>query len=196
MLHFTGGSESTKSLYFYFIVDVYIYIYIVSLYYHYVTTSILPQDPTLGNTKLGNQAIDRFKKEKLITQKIADGLKTSYPKSPHFYITPKIRKPGNPVRAVVSSVNCHRTSISEYIEYHLQPVVKQTQSYINGTNDFINKINDIENNPPSRYLVTMDVKSLYTNIPNSEGIAEVNLKKSIATKVITTYLTLIFTLNI
>ena len=47
----------------------------------------------------------------------------------------------------------------------------------------------------------MDVKSLYTNIPNSEGIAAVKNaydnypKKLIATKVITTFLALILTLN-
>ena len=40
-------------------------------------------------------------------------------------------------------------------------------------NNFLNKINDIENVPPDSYLVTMDVKSWYTNIPNSEGIATV-----------------------
>ena len=47
----------------------------------------------------------------------------------------------------------------------------------------------------------MDVKSLYTNIPNSEEIAAVknaydnNPKKSITTKVITTFMALILTLN-
>ena len=47
----------------------------------------------------------------------------------------------------------------------------------------------------------MGIKSLYTNIPNSEGIAAVKnpydnySKKSIATKVITTFLPLILTLN-
>ena len=98
-------------------------------------------------------------------------------------------------------VNCHTANISKYIEYHLQPVVKQIPSYIKDTNDFINKINDIGNIPPNSYLVTMDVKSLYTNIPNSEGIAAVKnaydnyLKKSIATKVITTFLAFILTLN-
>ena len=51
-------------------------------------------------------------------------------------------------------------------------------------------MNDIGNIPPKSYLVTMNVKSLYTNIPNSEGIAAVKNayenypKKSIATKVI------------
>ena len=46
----------------------------------------------------------------------------------------------------------------------------------------------------------MNVKSLYTNVSNSEGIATViyaynNSKKSIATKVITTFLALTLTFN-
>ena len=113
---------------------------------------IVPQDPTLGNNKLAKQAIDGFKKENLITEKIPDRLKTSDPRTPRFYITPKIHKPGNPGRSVVSSVNCHTANISNYIDYHLQPVVRQIPSYIKDTNDFINKISDIENIPPNSYL--------------------------------------------
>ena len=41
------------------------------------------------------------------------------------------------------------------------------------TNDFINRIDDTENIPPNSYLVTMDVKTLNTNILNSERIAAV-----------------------
>ena len=47
----------------------------------------------------------------------------------------------------------------------------------------------------------MDVKALYTNIPNNEGIAAVKrkhnnyTKKTVATKVIATFLALILTLN-
>ena len=67
---------------------------------------ILPQDPTLGSNNLVNQAIDRFKKEKLITDKIADGLKTPDPRTPRFYITTKIHKSGKPGPPIVRSVNC------------------------------------------------------------------------------------------
>ena len=79
---------------------------------------ILPQGPTIGNGKLVNQAIDRFKKENLITDKIADELKTSDPRTPRFYIIPKIHKPGNPGLPVVSSVNYHTANISKCIEYY------------------------------------------------------------------------------
>ena len=80
---------------------------------------VLPQESTLGINSLANQAIDCFKKEKLITDKTADGLKTSDPRTPRFYIFPKIHKSGSPGCPVVSSVDCHTTNISKYIDYQL-----------------------------------------------------------------------------
>ena len=74
---------------------------------------ILHQDPTLVNNSLVNQAIDRCKKEKLITHKIVDRLKTSDPRTLRFHITPKIHRPENPSRPVVNLVNCHSTNISK-----------------------------------------------------------------------------------
>ena len=80
-------------------------------------------------------------------------------------------------------------------------MVKQIPSYIKDTHDFIYKINDIGNIPPNSYLVMIDVKSLYSNITNSEGIAagknayDNYPKKYIATRVITTFLALILRLN-
>ena len=74
---------------------------------------ILPQDPTLVNNSLVNQAIDCCKKEKLITHEIVDRLKTSDPRTPRFHTTPKIHKPENPSRPVVNLVNCHSTNISK-----------------------------------------------------------------------------------
>ena len=46
-------------------------------------------------------------------------------------------------------------------------------SYIQATGDFLRKINTIETIPDNSYLVFLDVRSLYTSIPNSEGIKAV-----------------------
>ena len=75
---------------------------------------------------------------------------------------------------MVSSINCHTANISKYVDYHLQPIVKQIPSYVKDTKDFINKINAVKSVPKNSYLVTMDVRPLYTNIPNAEGISAVN----------------------
>ena len=73
--------------------------------------------------------------------------------------------------------------------------------YIKNTSDFLRKLKPITEVPENSYLITVDVKLLYTSIPNSEGIKAVKIshenftKKTIATKVTTTFLALILTLN-
>ena len=157
---------------------------------------VLAKDPTTTNNNLINQT-----KEQLINDNVANGLKNPSPRTPQFYWSPKIHKKGNPGRPVGSTVNCHTANISKYVDYHLQPIVKQLPSYVKDTNDFINKINAVKSVPKNSYLVTMDVRSLYTNIPNAEGISAMKRgfdnysKKTTSTKVITTFLTLILTLN-
>ena len=85
----------------------------------------LTQDPTLQHNRMVNETIERFKNEKLLPKKTADGLKVSTPKTPKFYISPKIHKPNNPGRPVINSIECHTSEISRFVDHYLQPVVKQ-----------------------------------------------------------------------
>ena len=88
------------------------------------------------------------------------------------------------------------------MNHYLRPRVEALPSYIKDTVDFINKINGIENITDETFLDTLDVKPLYTNIPNHEGIEAAKEalksvpKKPIATKVIIKFLFLTLTLNI
>ena len=117
-----------------------------------------------------------------------------------FYIAPKIHKRNNPGRPVINSINCYTSEISRFIDLHLQLLMREIPSFIKDTNDFINKI-DHFTVPPNPFFVTMDVKSLYTGISNNEGIASVKrkydqyLNNTMPTKIITTFLALILTLN-
>ena len=62
----------------------------------------LQEDPTVTNMKFVKNTIERFKKQKLINEKVADGLKRNDPKTPKLYLRPKIHKEGNPDRPVGS----------------------------------------------------------------------------------------------
>ena len=117
-----------------------------------------------------SQTIERFKNEKLLPKRTADGVKVSNPKTQKFYISPKNYKPNIPGRPVINSIECHTSKMSRFVYHLLQPVVKQIYSYIKDTNHFINKVNNYSV-PVNSILVTMDVRSLYTSIPNNEGIA-------------------------
>ena len=74
-------------------------------------------------------------------------------------------------------------------------------SYIKDTSDFINTSNEMKNMQIDKILITLEVKSLNTNIPNHKGIEAVKStlnsvsKIPIATKVTIRYLFLIVTFN-
>ena len=44
----------------------------------------LQEDPTLQHSNLINDTFDKFKKENLLSKKLADGLKSGNPKTPKF----------------------------------------------------------------------------------------------------------------
>jgi len=67
-----------------------------------------------------------------------------------------------------------KDNISSFVDSLLQPIAQKQESYIKDTTHFINFI---ENTPlpDGAVLATFDVSSLYTNIPQEEGIEVVCL---------------------
>ena len=85
----------------------------------------------------------------------------------------KIHKEGNPSRSVISSVNYNTTKILQYVGHDLQPNVEELEFFAKDLTDFIKKVFTTDKVPQERFLDTMDVCSLYINIPNNEGIKAV-----------------------
>ena len=98
-------------------------------------------------------------------------------------------------------MNCQKfapTKILQYVDHYLQSHVQELGYYVKDSADFIKDVSPIDNVPYEGFLVTMDVHSLYTTIPNNEEIkaVETTLKrKNLQTKVIISFLKLILTLN-
>ena len=68
-------------------------------------------------------------------------LTTSDVTTPQFHILPKIHKLSIPGRPVVSSVECHTSKISKFVDHYLKPHTVALPSYIKDPADFVNKIN-------------------------------------------------------
>ena len=93
------------------------------------------------------------------------------PRTPIFYMLPKIHKPNNPGRPIISGCDSPTANLSVYLDYYLKPIVQTLPSFIRDAEDFLQTI--LHPNihiPANAILVTMDVQSLYTNIPQNEGI--------------------------
>ena len=156
----------------------------------------LEHDPTTVNNAIVSKVMTIFKIDKLISSTVLDGRKVKYPRTTRIYMQPKIHKKGNLGMPVVSSLNCHTSRISEYVDLHLQQIVKQIPSYMKDAPDILCKLEAIKSVPDNAYFVSLDVK-LHTSIPNAKRIKTVKVtfdkhtSKNVVTKVITTFLALI-----
>ena len=131
------------------------------------------KDKTAIIQKSVAEYVKRMFNNKLIDQKTKQYLVQNDSRPGRFYILPKIHKVNNPGRPIVSSNNHPTERISQFVDCYLKPLVCAVPSYVKDTTDFLNKLtnlNTINTLPDNAILVTLDVTSLYTNIPHSEGI--------------------------
>ena len=94
------------------------------------------------------------------------------PRTPLFYMNPKIHKPNTPGRPIILGCDSPTEKLSIYIDHLFKPLVPLIPSYIKDTTHFLNTLFAIPAPlPPNTILATLDVTSLYRNTPHAEGIA-------------------------
>ena len=126
---------------------------------------------TAHHSDLIKKAINEMVLTKEISSKTADYLFTENPRTSKYYLLPKIHKnklppPGQPI---VSANECPSERISQFVDNFIQPLVMTLQSYLRDSSHLLNIIRHLKI-PSGAILATLDVTSLYTNIPNNEGI--------------------------
>ena len=107
-----------------------------------------------------------------ITKLVRDYLILDTPRTPEFYMLPKIHKDTTPPpgRPIISANSSPTERISAFVDHFLRPNVTKGKSYLKDTSDFLKKLQTIRDINEDSLLVSLDVTSLYTNIPNEEGI--------------------------
>ena len=133
----------------------------------------LDNDPT---QTIGQKIIDTLTKmynKGLISDKNLEHLSRESCTEAKFYMLPKIHKKNVPGRPICSSVNHPTSRISKFVDEHIKQYEPQTKSHIRDTQDFIKKIRSLGQIPEGAILCTLDVSSLYTNIPNHDRILAV-----------------------
>ena len=76
--------------------------------------------------------------------------------------------PGCPV---ISNCGTPTEKMSEYLDSHLEPMMRSAKSYIRDTSDFLKKLKKLGSVPQNALLVTADVVGLYPGIPRQDGLA-------------------------
>ena len=109
-----------------------------------------------------------------ISQNTCNYLTTDNDRTQQFYLLPKIHKDAikPPGRPIVSGSGCPTEKISQLVDHFIGPIVPLSKSYVRDSTHLINILKDFTIQPRI-LLCTLDVTSLYTNIPHSEGIQSI-----------------------
>ena len=93
-----------------------------------------------------------------------------HPRTYKSYLLPKLHKPGNPGRPNVSACNCPTELIATC--RIASPLVSGLPSYVKDTNHMLDIVQSFRYPVATseRFVFTMDIKSLYTEIPNNDGL--------------------------
>ena len=134
----------------------------------------VPLDLTNKHKEMVSLQVSIMLKFGEISQKCAEYLTLETPRTANFYLLPKIHKgiippPGRPI---VSANDCPTERISQFVDHFIQPLVPKLKSYVRDSGHLLCILNNLEL-PQNTILCTLDVSSLYTNIPNKEGIEAV-----------------------
>lgn len=123
--------------------------------------------------------VDALKKKKFINSKQRQYLTGNLqPRERRFYILPKIHKNPEewtvpyeipPGRPIVSDCGSETYYTAEYLDYYLNPLSVKHPAYVRDTYHFIDIVKSLRI-PSDFYFFSMDVDSLYTNIPIQAGI--------------------------
>lgn len=132
----------------------------------------LKSDPTNAFQKEVRTYLERARENNWITKAEFDFLYCQHPIRPVFYTLPKVHKsltnpPGRPIIAQIDSL---LAPLSEFVDSYIKPYVHTLPAYIKDTTDFINKISTVTDLSDEVFLVTLDIASLYTNIPHESGL--------------------------
>ena len=142
------------------------------------------EDLTLQHEQLINQCISDLINDGDLDMDTGQLLRPANSRTPIFYMLPKIHKPNNPGRPVISSVNSHTEKLSAFVDQFVRPLAQALPSHfsllLRDTTDFIIRLKNLGRVPEDSILATLDVSSLYTNIDTDEalGIIEEELAKT------------------
>ena len=133
---------------------------------------LLDKDPTLSREAKLQRLLRKLKKQGSIDNNTYSKIFPSGSQPARFYGLPKLHKHVDhstppPLRPIVSSINSYNYKLSKYLCSLLSPLVPNDYT----TKDsftFVDELNNQDIN--SKYIVSFDVKSLFTNIPLTETI--------------------------
>ena len=124
----------------------------------------LKKDPTESTKKEVRVKLQDLKDQEIISNRTYYKIKPSDSPTPRFYGSPKIHKPGVPIRPIVSYIGSPLYDISKYLASILSHYTTSDNHHSKNSKEFSEYVRQLTIEDDEQ-LISFDVTSLYTNVP-------------------------------
>jgi len=137
------------------------------------TYEIIQKNPVKNLEQRLNNILKRWHSLGFVSKQDLFRLRNNDCSLPKAYGLPKVHKEGTPFRIIVSSVNTTLDSFADYLQRILHKSLPLAQSHVKNSFELFNTLLG-KKVPENHLLVSLDVKSLFTNIPSELVIEAIN----------------------
>ncbi|XP_078541845.1 uncharacterized protein LOC144827386 [Lissotriton helveticus] len=138
-----------------------------------VSYTVSRTNPTRDIRKQIQDITGRGKDAGFLSTKEHEFLNVAQPRTPTIYTLPKIHKSMTkpPGRPIVSGCGSLLEPLCKYIDTFLKPLAVVTPTYVRDTMQIINQVDNVKFDQDKQLLVTLDIVSLYTSIPQDPALS-------------------------
>ena len=136
------------------------------------TYQVRPKDTTMKIQNKLNGLVKKWENKKFINNLLAKDLKTSNAVPSRLYGLPKIYKEGNPIRPIVSYVGSPTYNLASFFSSVISKNTTPPKSKLINSFELVQKFKTVSI-PNNFVLASLDVVSLFTNVPKEAAISSV-----------------------
>ena len=132
------------------------------------------KDLTSTNQKLVKDTIQHL----TVNQELpntATNLIITTPRTSCIYFLPKIQKPNNPGRPIVSACSCPTELISSYLDRIMTPIVKSLPSYIKDSTHALQIFRHFNFSGQDKLIFTMDITAIQSHSQQRKSSSKVSI---------------------
>ena len=125
---------------------------------------LLNKDLTDRLTRKSSEKLLFLKRSGYLSEAVYDKIKPRHKQPPRIYGLPKIHKVDVPLRPIVLCVNTFAYDLSAYLANILSPLTGKSEYTVTNSAHFVSTVS-YETILDNDIMVSVDVKSLFTNVP-------------------------------
>ena len=132
-------------------------------------------------TKRNQETVEAFIIQAIAKEELrqsATNLIVQHPRTSKFYLLPKLHKPGNPDRPILSACQCPTETFASYLEKVTAPIIRGLDSYVKDSGHMLTILDSFRFLGEHRFIFTMDINLCIQSFQTTRDLVPLNISST------------------